>query len=114
MILHLVKMGVLARKAKVHNSPVNVHPALRVIFVTWMSLSALLSLVKMEVLARKEQALSILVPAWMDFQDSIVWRIWTTATPLTASMEALVSKTMEPLSCALAHLTTLDLSVGRK
>ena len=114
MIRHLVKMGVLVRKAKVHNSPVNVHPALRVIFVTWMSLSALLSLVKMEVLARKEQALPTLVPAWMDSQDSTVQKTWTTATPLTASMEAPVSKIMEPLSHVLARLTTLDLGVRRR
>ena len=72
MIHHLVKMEALARKTKVHNSPVNVHPALRVIFVTWMSLSALLSLVKMEVLAWMKQALPTLAPAWMDSQDSTV------------------------------------------
>ena len=37
------------RKDKAHNSPVNVHPALRVMFVKWMSLSALLSLAEMAV-----------------------------------------------------------------
>ena len=54
---YLVKMEELVKKAKVQNSVANVHLALRVIVVKWMSLSVLLCPVKMEVLARMDLVL---------------------------------------------------------